>query len=211
MSDPALTSKVVNRAIGLVSAGSTFDAVMDDTLGIADAACPSPIWSTIASVDRNRDVRALGKWMLDKLMEHPRPARLTGLWFGLYEVGPAGEQYPMGAEAVLKLSGGRGFPHDPDWLFKQDWYPGGYAPTPGLGSLLGIAASSQDHFGLVSYAFVLTYSLGLVAAALDATDPSQVLQGADQVGIAVGFHDGDIAQLGVLSDSGLDRSTLGWA
>jgi hypothetical protein len=201
----------VERAIELLSKGQSFDDIMDDTLRIADAARPSPIWSTIASVDRNADVRALGSWSLDKLSEHPTPSRLTGLWFGLYEVSRDDEAYPTGAEAVLELSGGPGFPDDPDWLFTQDWYPGGYAPTPGLRSLLSIAASSEDHFKLVRYAIVLTYSLGLVAAALDAIDPSQVLRGADQLGIAVGFHDGDIAQLGVLSASGLDRSSLRWA
>lgn len=211
MRDTDLRSQVVVHAIELVAGGRSFDDIMDDTLGIADAACPCPIWSTIAAVDRSADVRALQGWMLDKLADHPEPSRLTGLWFGLYEIGPVEARYPTHAEAVLELSGGPGFPDDPDWLFKQDWYPGGYAPTPGLRSLPRIAASSEDHFGLVSYAFVLVYSLGLVAAALDATDPPRVLRGADQLGIAVGFHDGDIAQLGVLTASGLNRSSSGWA
>ena len=211
MSDSALPSQVVERAVELVSRGRPFDEIMGDVLGIVDGARPSPIWSTIASVDRSADVSALGSWTVDKVSQHPTPSRLTGLWFGLYEVGPDDEEYPTGAEAVLELSGGQGFPDDPDWLFKQDWHPGGYAPTSGLRSLLSIAASSDDHFEIVSYAVVLAYSLGLVSAMLDTTDPSQVLRGADQLGIAVGFHDGDIALLGVLSASGLDRSSMGWA
>ena len=55
----------MERAIDLVAPGRSFDDIMDDSLRIADAACPSPIWSTIAAVDRSADVQefvgALGR------------------------------------------------------------------------------------------------------------------------------------------------------
>lgn len=110
---------------------------------------------------------------------------------------------------MVEVSGGPGFPHDPDWLFKQDWYPRGYAPTPGLRSLLAIGYAS-GHFELVSHPVVLVYTISMVLDFLDAVDPRLVLDGRDQLGVAAGFHDGDIAQLGVLTPAGLDRSTLAW-
>jgi hypothetical protein len=143
------------------------------------------------------------------MADHPPPAHLTALWFGLYEIGPAAS-YPTGAEAALELTGGPGFPDDPEWLFKQDWHPGGHAPTPGLRSLLAIGAASDDAFAVVSYAVVFTYTIGLVSAALEVAGPALLMPGIEQLGIAVGFHDGDIAALGVLRAAGLDRATLGW-
>lgn len=114
--------------------------------------------------------------------------------------------------AAIQLSGGTGFPEDPQWLFNQDWYTPGYAPTPGLASLLPLAApAGPDLYWLVSYAVVFAYTLGLVATTVDGLDPRVLLGERSEVGVAAGFHDGDIALAGVLSPSGLDRSELGWA
>ncbi len=64
---------------------------------------------------------------------------------------------------------------------------------------------------MVSYAVVFTYAIGLVSAALEFAGPTLLMPGIEQLGIAVGFHDGDIAALGVLGGAGLDRAILGWA
>ena len=44
MGDTELSSQIVERAIKLLSEGRSFDAIMGDTLGMADVARPSPIW-----------------------------------------------------------------------------------------------------------------------------------------------------------------------
>lgn len=112
----------------------------------------------------------------------------------------------------MELSGGPGWPDDPDWLSSQDWHPDGYAPTPGLRLLLDIGGeSSPDLFGVVSYAVVFVYTLGLVSAVLDTIDPMLFLNGREQLGIATGFHDGDIALLalaqGPLGRAGRHKSS----
>jgi hypothetical protein len=59
MNETDLMVLVVNRALELVAAGRSFDEILEDALDTLSASMPSPIWSTIASLDRDGDVRGL--------------------------------------------------------------------------------------------------------------------------------------------------------
>lgn len=207
----ALGPRLVVRAMELAAQGQSFEELFEQTLQTAEAERPSEIWSEIRAVDRGTDVDRLSRWAVQRLDEQPPPPHLSALWFGLYET--MCHTHPETAEAVLEINGGPGFPDDPEWLYRQDWCPEGYAPTPGLRSLLriGDGRHNRDEDGLVSYGIVFVYALGLVMAAIETTDPTLLLGGRVRLGIAMGFHDGDIARLGVLTSAGLDRSGIGWA
>ncbi|PLS75760.1 MAG: hypothetical protein CYG61_05495 [Actinobacteria bacterium] len=206
--DLALGGELVERAMARCRDGDALEAIIADTVLHGAAGAPSPVWDAVASVDSAPDVVGLGRWVTEKIAERPPPPHLSAIWFGLYELETKGGA----THAAIQLSGGPGFPEDPQWLFKQDWYTPGYAPTPGLASLLALAApAGPDLYWLVSYAVVFAYTLGLVGTTLDRLDPQALLGQRSQVGVAAGFHDGDIALVGVLEPSGLDRSELDWA
>ncbi|MDP9420227.1 MAG: hypothetical protein M3P53_08795 [Actinomycetota bacterium] len=206
--DLALGGELVQRAMARGRDGDSLEAIIADTVLLGAAGAPSPVWDAVASVDTAPDVVALGRWITEKIAERSPPPHLSAIWFGLYEL----ETEAGATHAAIQLSGGPGFPEDPQWLFTQDWYTPGYAPTPGLASLLPLAGpAGPDLYWLVSYAVVFAYTLGLVATTLDGLDRHVVLGQRPQLGVAAGFHDGDIALVGVLSAYGLDRSELGWA
>lgn len=201
-----LARHIVEEASALVRSAAPFRAVVDRVVELGGEAMPSPVWEAIAAVDVDTDVERAAAWLLRQMEHRPPPDDLSGLWFGLYEVRGAG---PGRTEAVLAASGGAGFP-DEGWLSKLPWDAAGYAPTPGLRSLLPLAATAdEDLRWLVGYAVVFAYTLGLTAAVLDSVDAASLLGDRKRLGIAAGFHDGDIALVGVLTPDGFDRSDLG--
>ncbi len=199
---------LVENAMRLAKEGQSFDSILNEVTTMADGSLPSPAWDTIKEIDRRADVGELSEWIPRKLTENA-PDDLSGLWFGLYEVGGS-DRHARTAEAVLEISGGPGFFDDPNWLDKQSWYPGGYAPTPGLRSLLPIGESAGAAVSeVVSYAIVFAYAVGLVITVFEEANPVTILGDRPSFGVAAGFHDGDIARLGVLTTSGFSRS-LQW-
>ena len=111
----------------------------------------------------------------------------------------------------MEISGGSGYPDDEQWLVHQSWYPGGYAPAPGLQSLMSIGSvGGLVASGFVDYALVLVYSAALVAGALGALEPDDVVLGHERMGIAIGFCDGDIWMLGELAQHGMAPVKCGW-
>ncbi len=209
MDESELGGALVENALRASQADKTFETILAQALTTANGVLPSPVWDAIRTIDLRADVRGLTEWTRQKLTEDP-PHDLSALWFGLSEMGAA-DRYPNDAEAVLQLSGGPGYPDDDEWPFKQNWRADGYAPTPGLRSLLQIGATGGDTvFGVVSYAIVFTYVVGLVTTALDDADPPVIRPEWPRLAIAAGFHDGDTAELGVLTGAGLDRSKTRW-
>lgn len=207
--DHEIGVRLVEKGIHLVRSKEPFDVVLGEIIGSGRESMPSTAWAALAGTDLERDVDALNPWLVQMMTGAPR--HIDAIWFGLYE-DTERELRASTTRTVLELSGGAGFADGSDWLFKQDWYPGVPAPTPGLGDLLARAGSEdQEVRSLIAYAVVFVYALGLVAATLDASDPVQLLGDRQRLGIAVGHHDGDIAVLGVLDAAGLDRSTIGWA
>lgn len=132
---------------------------------------------------------------------------MSGLWFGLYEVLPGhGETQ----QAMMELAGGPGFPDRDDWLFHLTWRAG-YAPLPGLGSVLPLAASGPLQVrDLAGYAVVLTYAMALALDAIEAAPIEPFLQSRPVLGIATGFHDGDIALIGTAHNGRINRTEITW-
>ena len=142
-------------------------------------------------------------WLARQFELRPMADDITGLWFGLYQVRGA---VPGKLEAVVNLSGGTGFP-DPAWPSGRTWETAGYAPAPGLRSILPLTAEeAPETRALVAGPVVFAYSLGLVAALVDALDPAAALGAKHQLGVVIGDPEGESVVLGVLTAGGLDRS-----
>ena len=200
-----LAVQIVDEATASVRAGQPFQAVFDRVVALASEGLPSPAWDAIGSVDLAADVQRTTTWLLRQLDDRPPPEDLSALWFGLHEVRGPG---PGRAEAVIAVSGGPGFP-DPEWLKKKNWDPPGYVPAAGLRSMLPLSVPGGSEVRhLVGSAIVLSYGLGFTAAVVDGLDPARLLGGRPELGIATGFSDGNVALVGILTSSGLDRSRL---
>jgi len=68
----------------------------------------------------------------------------------------------------------------------------------------------EAEYGIVTYALSLIFAIGLVLEVVTGPFADALLGGHDEIGVAVGFHDGDIVGLGVLTTGGLETATLGW-
>lgn len=168
---------------------------------------PSPCWEAIAGIDTHQDVVALATWLAQLSRSAAIPPDVSGLWFGLYEVLP---EQGEAAQAVMELAGGPGFPDQEDWLLHLTWRAG-QAPLPGLGAVLPLAAFGTPQVReLAEYAVVLTYAMALTLDAIEAARIEPFLESRPVLGIATGFHDGDIALIGIAHNGRIDRSEFTW-
>ena len=199
------TESLVDTALEALRAGASFADAYAQVLARAAEQVPSPAWEALGAVDVATDVERATGWLVRQLEERWPPPELSGLRFGLYPVrGPR----PGRTELVLAVSGGARFP-EAGWEADQPWDPVGYAPTPGLRSLLPLAAEERDEVrAVVGGAVALVYAVGLVVAAIDGADASRVLGNRPHLGVAAGFPDGDLVLVGVVTPAGLDRSSM---
>lgn len=203
MSSDAAAARIVEEATKLVRAGEPFQAVVGRVVELGAEMVPSPVWGAIGGVDSAADVDRATAWLLRQIESRPPPDDLAALWFALYEVRGSA---PGRTEAFMAVSGTTR-PPGPEWLSTKSWDPHGYAPAPGLRSLLPLAASGEPEVGeLVRSAVVPAYGVGLTAAVLDAVDPGVVLAGRHHLVVATGPSEGEPVVVGDLTPAGLDRS-----
>lgn len=199
-----LTDRILDAALAAVAAGKPMADVVGEVTGLAAAEAPSPAWDTIAALDPAADVAKASPWLARQFETRPMADDITGLWFGLYQVRAA---VPGMFEAFVNLSGGTRFP-DPAWPAGRTWETAGYAPAPGLRSILPLTGGTPPEVrAVVAGPVVFAYSLALVATLVDGLDPAAALGTKEQLGLVVGDPEGESVVLGVLTAGGLDRST----
>lgn len=199
-----LHARLLDAAVASTRAGTPFADVVREVIAAAAAEVPSPVWDDLAATDTAIDVAGARPWLLRQFEERPLPDGLSSLWFGLYVVRSSS---PGRLDAMVGLSGGPGLP-EPGWTSNRTWDAAGYAPAPGLRALLPLTPTEEvDVRGLVAGPVVFAYSLGLVAAVLDAATAARILDGRPPLRVIVGVPDGQAVDLGVLTADGLDRSS----
>lgn len=200
-----LHARLLDAALASTRAGKPFADVVGEVIGLAAAEQPSPVWDALAATDTAADVAGARPWLVRQFEERPTPGDLASLWFGLYVVRSSS---PGRLDAMVGLSGGPGLP-EPGWTSSRSWDAAGYAPAPGLRALLALAVDEESEVrATVPGPIVFAYSLGLVAAVLDAGPAAQVLGDHPQLQVIVGVPDGATVELGVLTADGFDRSGL---
>ena len=197
-----LHNRILDAAVAAVAAGKALADVVGEATSLASAGAASEAWDAIAAVDSAADVASASPWLARQFETRPMPDDITGLWFGLYQVRGSA---PGRFEAFVNLSGGTGYP-DPAWPTGRTWETAGYAPAPGLRSILPLTADTPPEVRAVAGPVVFAYSLALVAALVDTLDPAGALGAKDQLGVVVGEPEGESVVLGVLTAGGLDRS-----
>lgn len=199
----AVAERLVLAALEPVRAGDSFRAAFDAAIAAGAEELPSPAWEAVAAADVDADVAASTPWLLRQIENRPPPDDMTAVWFGLHEVRGSG---PGRVETFVAVNGGSGFP-DPDWLTARSWDPPGYAPTPGLRSLLPATVDADPAVRqAVRTGLVLAYGVGFAAAVIESVDPAQLLGGRAHLEVTTGFADGDVLLVGRLTPSGLDRT-----
>ncbi|MGH9177747.1 MAG: hypothetical protein ACRD0N_04240 [Acidimicrobiales bacterium] len=201
--EPDLAEQLVLAALEPLRAGASFRAAFDAAVAVGAVELPSPVWEVVGATDVDADVSASTPWLLRQVENRPPPDDMTAIWFGLHEVRGSG---PGRVETFVAVNGGAGFP-DPGWLEAHSWDPPGYAPTPGLRSLLPATVDADPGVRrAVRTGLVLAYGAGYAAAVIEAVGPAHLLAGRDQLEITTGFADGDVLLVGRLTPSGLDRA-----
>jgi hypothetical protein len=150
-------------------------------------------------------------WLQRPFRDEPPDWPLRGLWFGLYNpcydgCTPAADLYVCGSERFYAD------PDDNDWVVGPRWWPEDrYARSAVLADVYRIAyrqgAGRDERDGCLGndaeYPRCLGYGALAVRALLGAVEPSQILERADEVGVAVGFDSGDFVLLGRMVRDGL--------
>jgi hypothetical protein len=199
----AVAERLVLAALEPLRAGASFRAAFDAAVATGAAELPSPVWEVLGATDVDADIAAATPWLLRQCESRPPPEDMTAVWFGLHEVRGSG---PGRVETFVAVNGGSGFP-DPGWLNARSWDPPGYAPAPGLRSLLPATVDADpDVRQAVRAGLVLAYGVGLAAAVVESVDTAPLLAGRDRLEITTGFADGDVLLVGRLTATGLDRT-----
>jgi hypothetical protein len=155
------------------------------------------------------DLPRLREWLQAIMQTMPPPAKITGLWFGLFNPGTGGG----GVTADLHVMGAPYSAEDHDWIFKDRW---GQGSTPNaesavLHEIYQIAYARKDGLGNdAEYPLCLAYAALAIRHLAQSLGPS-LLRDADQRVLNVGFDSGDFICIGAIRKEGLVFSRSSWS
>lgn len=164
-----------------------------------ETARPHPDWSALRAVDAEGDVRHLQGWLEAVMRTMPPPARVTGLWFGLFNPVVRGR-----VTADMHVLGAPYSADDPDWLFRQRW--GEDTPDANsavLDAIYQVAYGRQGGLGNdAEYPLCLAYAALAVRQLARDMGPTLLGDAAQRV-LHVGFDSGDFLCIGAVQKTGL--------
>jgi hypothetical protein len=196
-------------ATALVTAlreGANAPSLYSQTLSLCREFVSSEDWDQFESVGISGESRRLRSWINRIFTLEPPPSSIDAILFGI------SDGYSGGVLLTdLELSGWSGFP-EPDAVLNRSWWPASgraesecFAQIARLTPVLG-----EEVRRVASYLLPLAVALGSVKDALDGVSYDLVLGGAPERGIAVGFVEGDMLLLGVISNEGLRQTHVDW-
>jgi hypothetical protein len=158
---------------------------MRELIAWCSARRPHRDWDRLGRIRWGRDVQHLARWLESLLRDQPPAAKITGLWFGLFNPIVKGS-----ASADLRVAGNP-YAADPDWACAPAWK----APAAGsaaLAKMYKLAYDGDEALGNdAEYPLALGYAalaVRMLAATLDRT----ILIGSAQSRtFEVGFDSGD--------------------
>ena len=164
-----------------------------------ETARPHPDWSALRSLDIAGDLQHLQRWLESAMRSMPPPARVTGLWFGLFNPVVQGR-----VTADLHLIGAPYSADDPDWLFGQRW--GEDTPEAGsavLNAIYRVAYERENGLGNdAEYPLCLAYAALVVRHLARLMGPTLLGDAVHRV-LNVGFDSGDFLCIGAVQKDGL--------
>lgn len=196
---------VVDRVLELLEGGATPEHAWRETLAIAAPALPADLARRLATADLDADIAASADRLAGAVPAIP--PEVDGL---LVLLGREGLDDPGRERATAEVTGVAGYPGDEAWIFRHRW-DGFHLPAAGLGSLL-LGVDHRTDPGahrVVDYGLVFAWCAALVVGAVERVGAPALLDTRPHLGVASGFHDGDIALVAHLGADGVERRT-GW-
>ena len=187
--------------------GLNNDRSISDNMNLIISLCntgmPHNDWSKLRRLPYDH-LAGLASWLKDVLVHETPEIPLAGLWFGLfnpvYKKDPVSDIYVAGTSAFSIESA--------DWACDPEYFPErGYAHSKILASIYRIAYSGVNGLGNnAEYPLCLAYGAFMVKRILSEIDHRLIRNSDQEVGIALGFDDGDYIILGKVTERGF----IGW-
>ncbi len=189
---------VFNGIVGELGKRRRVGESMSELIDVCEASHAHRDWALFRNLPYD-DLGALCGWVQGIFREWPNES-LRGLWFGLFNpIGDGGETL-----ADLHVCGSKKFdPDDLDWAAQVGWRPSAlYAKSAVLGEIYRIAHSPGGLALDAEYPLCLGYAAIAMSKVLGEVSTIPAAVGAEPVGVAVGFDDGDFIVVGELSERG---------
>ena len=182
-------------------------AGLTEIIELAATQTPHDDWARLRAVDLSGEAVHLRSWFEASFAKQPPTKPLHGLFFNVCN--PVRKN--SGVTTDIELAGTRhSQADDPDWLFTQFYHSPSYASSPFLHELYGIAYGSRDFRHPVAgvlannaeYPLGLAYSVLAARAIVDGRTSRDAPHASQELSVAAGFGEGDIALVGALTPAG---------
>lgn len=192
--------KVFGRIKQELVSDRPLSASMNRVVDACNDSYPHEDWSYFRNLEYD-NWESLHQWMDEIFHDHPPPANLAGLWFGLFN-----PIYGDDPTADVNISGSSRFDPDPDdnsWAVESVWPP---INRPAHSSILSeIYTTAYRPNGLgndAEWSLCLAYGCLVIRILIQSGTPSHFLGSSPSLGVAVGFNSGDFILLGQLAMTG---------
>jgi hypothetical protein len=174
----------------LVQAAPNTEAGMRSLVDECSRMRPHPDWGHFRRLPYAAGAQEVVTWLADTLRRSPPPARVDGLWFGLFN-----PVYDDGTASDLYVCGNPYSPTNGDWACAPHlWKPGTpYSKSELLKAVYRAAYGGDDPLeNDAEYPICLCFAALAVRDSLRALDPASK---ARQCAVFVGFDDGDFVEV----------------
>jgi hypothetical protein len=200
--EPEIWHMILKRIEALTEADVSIGKGMFSIIELTEPYFPHDDWYRLCYFDYD-DTAKMEAWLKGMLEREPLPQDTKGLFFGLFN--PYNDAHQPTAD--LYVTGSSLFRADDlrcEWACDPQYLPQGrHAKSEVLDAIYRIAYDQKE--GLqdrAEYPLCLAYGVLIAKHLLTILAPSIILGEAEEIGVAVGYDDGDCVVLGKVGRSG---------
>ncbi|HOC38907.1 MAG TPA: hypothetical protein PKJ77_06500 [Thermodesulfobacteriota bacterium] len=202
LTETEIWTDVFEKVVELVNVGMPVSTGMASIIDACEIYFPHNDWEKFRHLEYD-DISGLSTWITFILKHDPVPAETRGLWFGIFNASHGGRQ----VTADFYVSGSRVFSAADaycEWARDAFYLPSGrLAHSDILDAIYRIAYESTEGLrDTAEYSLCLAYGGLAVKQLLLQLDHGLILGNALELGVAVGFDEGDCIVLGVIDHMG---------
>jgi hypothetical protein len=193
---------VFQRIQSLVHDGRTIAAKMNAVIDACEAAVPHLGWRDLRALPYDAESTHVRSWISEVLRNEPPPFTIRGIWFGI------GNYLIDGRETadmhIVASAAYDATDVDQNWAVYAEYRPEhGEAESRILDSIYDIAYRVHPELeNEAEWSLCLAYAAFAIAQMLRTETPA-FFGAADDIGVVVGFDEGDSLTIGSLTSHGL--------
>jgi hypothetical protein len=193
---------VFARIESLVHEHRTVGAKMNEVIDACEAAFPNRGWRDLRELPYDSEVAHLRSWIPDVLRNEPPPFAIRGVWFGVgnyvYDGRETADVHVIGSAAYDASD------NDQSWAVYAEYRPERReAGSEILDSIYNIAYRVHPKLeNNAEWPLCLAYPSFALAEVLRSETPA-LFSGDAEIGVVVGFDEGDSITIGRLTSRGL--------